>query len=108
VGAPQLLPRRDVERGEPAVDAHLAAGIPHENLAVDGKGGHGHRHPAPGIVHSGPPDLLAGLDVDRDRFGIEQIVDQFAVVEGPAAKHRVATRLADRDRRRVGLKGPLH
>ena len=63
--------------------------------------------PRPGSSILRPPDLLAGLDVDRDRFRVEQVVDQFAVVIGPAAKHRVAARLADRERRRVGLKRPL-
>ena len=107
VGPPKFLARADVERRQPAVDAHLAARIADEHLSVRRKRGLGHGDAVADLVHRGPPNLLAGRGVDRHRVVVEEVVDQLAIGIGPAANDGVTARLADRLGRRIGIELPL-
>src|SRR6185312_5887261 len=90
VPAPDLLAGLDVERGDPAADAQLAARVADQRLVLDHHHGGGRGLAHVDVANLGAPDLLAGAGVHRHHRRVQQAVDDLSVRVGGAAVHDVA------------------
>ena len=92
VGGPENLAGPEVESLDPAVDAELAAGRPHDHAVAGDKRRHRRRL---ALVHVGDlrlPHFTARDGIDGYRVPVEQIVDDLAVRVHRAAVDGITTR----------------
>ena len=73
------LPVFFIERGDPAVHAHLAARIADVHAPLGNGGRHGHGLAAVDIAELRAPYRLAGLYVERNGLAVERVEDVLAV-----------------------------
>ena len=90
------LPVVEIERGDPAAHAHLAAARADDDFVLHDDRRHRDRLAAIHVAHLHPPQLRARRRVDRDRVTVEQVVDDLPVRVRRAAIHDVAARDANR------------
>ena len=107
VGAPDLLPRRRIECGDPAPHSHLSTARANDDLPLHHDWRHGDRLAAGEIAHLRSPDLSPARCVDSNRVSVEQVVEDFAVSVGSATIHDITARSSNRLLRIRGTEFPF-
>ena len=87
-----LASRRQIERGDPAAHAHLAAARADDDAILHDDRRHRDRLAAIEIRHLHAPELLAALRVDGDGVPVEQVINDLSFGVRGAAIHDVAAR----------------